>query len=381
MAFEALARLPWSLILATTSILTVYVVYRRRPDLFERFGFGTREVTFVTLLPLAGWAVNVPLLVLGRSTVALNLGGALVPVLLSGWIVHRGHVRRGALVVTVVATAVTALVAFEVVEFVPSVGIVAEFPWFFLPPMAASGLTLLLLARDHLVSVPAAYIAGSIGALVGADLMHMGEVGPYILASTEVAVLSVGGAGALDMVFLSGILAMAFNLVVVAAVNPPPPAPEPGPGGDEARPAFAVPPEGTLRYPAGLALVPDPPSFVVDVDRRSAQGRYVPRRDRVLYHLARGDVAIEAGHPARAVEQAQQAVQLALEVGGGRGAAQVRGRTADTGDPLDHPDLRRDVETVLAADPRTASAERARRVLVTAKLVAGVLGMQGGGAR
>lgn len=343
---EVLATLPWSLILALASGATVGAAYLLRRDIFEAFGFGTREVAFVTLLPVAGWAVHFPLLILGRSTLALNLGGALVPILLSAWIVHRGYLDEMALGVTLVALAATTYVSFEIVRFDPRLGIVAEFPWFFLPPLAASGITLSLLSRRDLQSVPAAYIAGSLGALIGADLLHFGEIWPYMLAADGTAVLSVGGAGPLDMVFLAGIVAMAFNLAVVVAVNP--------------RHRIVDEPEETrFRYPAGLELVHDPESFVVDVDKRRVAGSYLSDRERARYHLARADLALARDREERVAREADEAVRIALR------NAQSEGVLADA---REHPDFRGDVERLLDGSNRGSATD-----LTAAKLIVGAL--------
>ena len=48
-----------------------------------------------------------------------------------------------------------------------------------------------------------AYVAGSLGTLIGADLLNLGIVGDL-----QAPVLSIGGAGTFDGVFLTGILAV-----------------------------------------------------------------------------------------------------------------------------------------------------------------------------
>lgn len=346
---EVLSQLPWSLILAATGMIVVGLAYWKREDVFEDFGFGTREVAFVIFLPIAGWSVNFPLFILGKSTLALNLGGALVPIILSGWILYRGYLEEIGAAVTLLAVVVTSIVAFEVVTFEPELGIVAEFPFFFLPALAASGITLLLLARRDARTVPAAYIAGSLGALIGADLMHFPEIGPYMLSASRPSVLSVGGAGALDMVFLSGLMAMAFNLIVVVLVNPYEP-----PERTSWQPAFA--------YPAGLELVHDPQRYVIAVDKRRTAGRYISDQERARYHLAQGDRAWDRGQPDRVLEEARQAVRVALR----------RAREDETwSQARSNDDLRDDLRYVLDAD--IDDAEEVEDVLTTAKLLVRVL--------
>jgi len=49
---------------------------------------------------------------------------------------------------------------------------------------------------------PVAYVAGCLGSLIGADLMNLGEV-----AGLGTSMVSIGGAGTFDAIFLTGILA------------------------------------------------------------------------------------------------------------------------------------------------------------------------------
>jgi uncharacterized membrane protein len=75
-----------------------------------------------------------------------------------------------------------------------------------IPALAAGLITLLLRAGAGAFAI--AYVAGSIGTLVGADLTNLRSV--QALGAPRV---SIGGAGTFDGVFVSGVLA-----VLVAAL-------------------------------------------------------------------------------------------------------------------------------------------------------------------
>jgi uncharacterized membrane protein len=81
----------------------------------------------------------------------------------------------------------------------------------------------LLLARQH--AAPLAYIAGSLGTLVGADLLNLNR-----LQGLGAPVASIGGAGTFDGIFLTGILA-----VLIAGISGGRGGPEPdrGPSASE----------------------------------------------------------------------------------------------------------------------------------------------------
>ena len=59
----------------------------------------------------------------------------------------------------------------------------------------------LLLSRVHAAQI--AYIAGSLGTLIGADLLNLGKI-----SGLGTPVASIGGAGTFDGIFLTGILAV-----------------------------------------------------------------------------------------------------------------------------------------------------------------------------
>jgi uncharacterized membrane protein len=70
----------------------------------------------------------------------------------------------------------------------------------FVPPLAAAAAALLISRRF----APAlAYISGSLGTLIGADLLNIKN-----LQGLGAPVVSIGGAGTFDGIFLTGILAV-----------------------------------------------------------------------------------------------------------------------------------------------------------------------------
>ena len=74
----------------------------------------------------------------------------------------------------------------------------------FIPPLVAAGAALLL-ARPE-VQPHTAYIGGSIGTLIGADLLHLAT--PRTRKVLDAPIMSIGGAGTFDGIFLTGILAV-----------------------------------------------------------------------------------------------------------------------------------------------------------------------------
>ena len=68
-------------------------------------------------------------------------------------------------------------------------------------PAIATTIVSLVLSRKS--AAPLAYIAGSLGTLIGADLLNLDKI-----AELNTPVASIGGAGTFDGIFLTGIVAV-----------------------------------------------------------------------------------------------------------------------------------------------------------------------------
>jgi len=290
---EVLRALPWPLLMALGALLGIVASFRRRPDLFERFSFGGPEVTLLALGSVAGWAVNFPLAPLGSSFLALNLGGALLSVFLAAlwW-------RRGVLspVLAVLGALLVSAVSWFVVDFDPEHGIVSEFPWFFLPATAALGFAFAACRADWPRAVPLAYVSGSVGALLGADIYNLGELRTYFSQANEAVVISVGGAGVFDMVFLSGTVAMAFAVAIAARLVPVEDASASG---------------EMIAYPGRPMEIRDPTATWAAFTRLDAPNP----AERATAALALAHTALSDGDFARSVRMSWLAVDSALATG------------------------------------------------------------------
>ena len=148
-----------------------------------------------------GMRYAVPVVVEWPGTViAVNVGGAVIPGLMSLYLLAKNQLWVQGLL----ATAAVAMVCHLLAHPVPGLGI-AE-PVFV--PAAITAIVALLLSRRH--AAPLAYISGTLGTLIGADLLNLGSI-PGLGAP----VASIGGAGTFDGIFLIGILA-----VLIASLSP-----------------------------------------------------------------------------------------------------------------------------------------------------------------
>jgi len=167
---------------------------------------GERVVTGA-VIDFFGMQYQVPVVVNQPGTIiAVNVGGAAIPTLMSIYLLIRYELwTRGAAAVAIVAGFV-----YWLAEPVPGLGIAV--PVFV--PVIATAIVAILLARDR--AAPLAYIAGSLGTLIGADLLNLGRIGEL-----GAPIASIGGAGTFDGIFLTGIAA-----VLLASFYTPPVAPK-----------------------------------------------------------------------------------------------------------------------------------------------------------
>jgi uncharacterized membrane protein len=134
----------------------------------------------------------------GRGTiVAVNVGGALVPAFISAYALLK---TPTAIVPSIIGMAIVAVITHHFAYPVRGLGIAVPL---FIPPLVAA-LVAIFLGRTmrHATSV-IAYVSGSLGTLIGADLLNL-----HRIADLGAPVASIGGAGTFDGVFLTGIVAI-----------------------------------------------------------------------------------------------------------------------------------------------------------------------------
>jgi uncharacterized membrane protein len=156
--------------------------------------FPEREVRSGQEVIFFGVHYVVPVVIEWPSTVvAVNVGGAVIPTLLSLYLLFKNHLWiRG-----IVTTALVAVIVHMLAYPVQGVGIAVPI---FVPPVVTA-IVAVLIAREHAAVL--AYVGGSLGTLIGADLLNLG-----VVRGLGAPVASIGGAGTFDGIFLTGVLAV-----------------------------------------------------------------------------------------------------------------------------------------------------------------------------
>jgi uncharacterized membrane protein len=140
-----------------------------------------------------GMRFRIPTMSRRETVIAVNVGGAIIPCLLAFYLLAVTSYRFQALI----GIAIVAGVSKRLARPVPGLGIAMPA---FIPPLTAALMGLMLApAQGPMV----AYISGTFGVLIGADLLNLKN-----LAALRAPVVSIGGAGTFDGIFLTGIIAV-----------------------------------------------------------------------------------------------------------------------------------------------------------------------------
>lgn len=147
-----------------------------------------------------GWKFRVPEWQFPRQTIiAVNVGGAVIPCLLSLYVLF--HIPS-LWIEALLATTILSLVVYAMSEPKKGAGIVVPL---FVPPVAAA-LIALLLNPEFAPSI--AYVSGTLGTLIGADLLNI-----HHIKNLGAPIASIGGAGTFDGIFLTGIFAVLIAMI------------------------------------------------------------------------------------------------------------------------------------------------------------------------
>jgi uncharacterized membrane protein len=199
--------------------LFIFLQLRLLRYAYLRIGLDSRVAMLVLLGSLLGSYINIPVAQLPEAPIAsdeiidffgmryvvpgvtgwsgtiiaVNVGGAVIPTLLSIYLLARNQIWLLGAVGTVIVT----VVVHRLATMVPGVGIAVPI----LGPPLVTAIVAVVLSRRF--AGPLAYISGSLGTLIGADLLNLDK-----LHGLGVPVASIGGAGTFDGIFMTGIVAV-----------------------------------------------------------------------------------------------------------------------------------------------------------------------------
>lgn len=207
------------LLLALSIFLVVFIQLNIVTIAFDKLGLSPDSALLLVVVTLIGSMINLPLFSMkvakpspgpvpllwkmfklpqpeftGKTIIAVNVGGCVIPVAFSGFLLANHTIG---LLQVIIAVSMVSLVSYVLSR--PMAGVGIAMPMFVAPVTAA--LTAVILSPEQ--SAPLAYICGTLGVLIGADVLHLkdiGKMGPPVAA--------IGGAGTFDGIFITGIVAV-----------------------------------------------------------------------------------------------------------------------------------------------------------------------------
>lgn len=155
------------------------------------------DVTTATEVAYFGIRYVIPLVHRWPATLlTVNVGGAVIPTLLSLYLIAKNRLYALGLC----GIAIVAIACYLLAKPVPGLGIAVPV---FAPPLVTAAAAVTLSRR---FAGPLAYASGSLGTLIGADLLNLDKI-----SGLGAPIASIGGAGTFDSVFLTGLLAVVYS--------------------------------------------------------------------------------------------------------------------------------------------------------------------------
>lgn len=159
-------------------------------------------LSFIEETSIYFWGIRyyIPINRFQDTIIAINLGGAVIPIMLSIYqIIRVLFIYHNSLILIEMLIGVTfiSLICYYIAKPVEGVGIVMPA---FIPPLF-SAIIAIILNPSYAPSI--AYVSGTLGTLIGADIMNLLNI-----KDLNAPIISIGGAGTFDGIFLTGIIAV-----------------------------------------------------------------------------------------------------------------------------------------------------------------------------
>jgi uncharacterized membrane protein len=199
------------LIILGLAMLLFWLYITSIERVFEQLGFSRGEAGTILMFTLVFGVVNIPIFPYKGWWVGINVGGALIPLIVCAYLVIT---RRVLVAEGLIGVIIVTYITYFMTRAVQDTGIVADFPWAFAPAVAAGFYSLSTFWMDIKKAAPLAYVSGVVGTLIGADVFHLGDILAFPAPAGGPDFLSIGGAQVFDLVYLTGIVAVGVDAFV-----------------------------------------------------------------------------------------------------------------------------------------------------------------------
>jgi len=198
------------LAIAGLALLFFYLYITSITKVLRRIGFSREEAGTILFVTVVFGGITIPLIPYNGWWVGVSVGGALVPLIICAYFIRSKRVNLTELAIGIL---IVTYISYFITRAEEGVGIVADVPIAFAPAIAAGlfSLSAFWISIDQ--AAPLAYSSGIIGTIVGADLLHLNEILSFPAPEAGSTLLSIGGANIFDMVYITGIVAVAVDIV------------------------------------------------------------------------------------------------------------------------------------------------------------------------
>jgi uncharacterized membrane protein len=183
-------------------VVGVLVYFGVAHRILDRMRLTDKQALAVIVAIIVGSFINIPIMST-PATVTLNVGGALIPGVLSLWLIYKADepAERVRAVLAAILVAAAVSLGSRYLPYEPET--------MFLDPKLIYGISAGLIAYLAGRSRRSAFIGGVLG-IVLSDIVHLATIVRAGISGTT----AIGGAGAFDVVIMTGIIAvMAAELV------------------------------------------------------------------------------------------------------------------------------------------------------------------------
>ncbi len=215
---QSLSVQQWIIFIAALLLIIVATQIELVKFAADKLGLPSQGMVLLLFISLLGSMINLPLFLIqstfdpatladsfkqvagersftpGYTQIAINVGGAVIPL---GFCVFLIVQQPLPWIGLLLAITFTCAVSYLLSRPVANMGI--GMPVLVAPITAA--ITAIVLAPQH--SAPVAYISGTLGVLLGADILRLKDI-----RQLAVPIASIGGAGTFDGIFLTGLIAV-----------------------------------------------------------------------------------------------------------------------------------------------------------------------------
>ncbi len=207
------------------------------PGVLREAGMGPREALLTTLVALIGGFIfsnknivlrrirvrdykvyykriglgqYVPQVIVRDRNVelALNIGGALIPLVISVTIIVLLSLTDTVfLPASATVTLLTMMIVYRLARIVDNIGVVVPT---LIPAIVSSSASLIIveaLGKPLVYAGPIAYVAGCLGTLIGADVLKIKD-----MIESGASSISIGGLGSFDGIYIAGLLSVVITL-------------------------------------------------------------------------------------------------------------------------------------------------------------------------